>query len=78
MGDRVTRLRVQLGRDLVVVGEDNEGVELEGRARLSPGRTVEVVRAGSALVVRTATVASWCLVRMGSDGATYRGFCRWT
>jgi hypothetical protein len=74
----MTRPRIHLGRDLVVVEEDDQGVQLEGERRLSPGRTVEVVREGPALAVRVALVSSWQLIAMGRGRPRYRGYCRWS
>jgi len=67
-----------LGRDLTVVIEREDGVEIEGRGRLRPGRDIELVRAGGAAAeVRRAEILSWRVVRIGSDGVLFRGFCRW-
>ncbi len=80
MGDRVTRQRVRIGRDVRIVAERGDGVALEGPARLSPGRPVDIVLAappGVEPAVRTAQVWSWSVVRVGKSGATYRGLCRW-
>ena len=72
--------RLVLGRDLVLLGEDEHGVEVEGRERLRPGRDVEIVRpsgAPSDAAVRRALVHSWCVARLGAEGTTFRGVCRW-
>jgi len=72
--------RLVLGRDLVLIAENEEGIEVEGCARLRPGRDVEIVppvgapRAGEA---RRAVVHAWCVVRLGADGIRFRGVCRW-
>jgi hypothetical protein len=73
---------VRLGRDVRLLVERADGLELEGRARLAPGRPVDIVLAsatgGGADTVRPAVVWTWTLVRVGSAGALYRGLCRWT
>jgi hypothetical protein len=78
----MTRQRVRVGRDVRVVSDGPDGVELEGPARLAPGRPVDIVLAAPAGVsappVRTALVWSWSVVRVGRAGATYRGLCRWS
>jgi hypothetical protein len=76
----MTRQRVRVGQDVRVVSDGPDGVELEGRARLAPGRPVDIVLAAagtSAPPVKTALVWSWSVVRVGRAGATYRGVCRW-
>lgn len=81
MGDRVIRQRVWMGRDVRTVREATDGVELEGLARLRPGHDVDIVipprSVGGGPVVRAAEVWSWRVVRAGSDGPVFRGFCRW-
>jgi hypothetical protein len=78
----MTRQRVRVGRDVRIVAERPEGLELEGRTRLSPGRPVDLVVGGSAdpaaTVVKPALVWTWYVVRVGPTGATYRGVCRWS
>jgi len=77
----MTRQRVRIGRDVRVVSEGPGVVELEGPARLSPGRPVDIVltppSATASGPVRTALVWSWSVVRVGRTGAVYRGICRW-
>ena len=82
MGPAVTRQRVRIGRDVRVVAERPDGLELEGPARLSPGRAIDIVladeqRSGEA-AVKPAFVRSWYVIRVGRTGATYRGRCCWT
>jgi len=76
----VTSQRVCVGRDVELVAVKPDGVALEGRARLRPGRLIELVLAWPAdgrAPGRRATVQSWSVVRVGSDRPTFRGFCRW-
>jgi hypothetical protein len=82
----VTASRILIGRDVNVVREAPDGLDLAGRVRLRPGHAVEVVFAAEALgqrVSRRAFVCSWAVVSLGSTGGTgskgplYRGFCRW-
>jgi hypothetical protein len=82
MGTGVTRQRVRNGRDVRVGAERPEGLELEGRTRLAPGRPVDLVLSAGgderAEVVKPALVWSWYVIRVGQTGATYRGICRWS
>jgi len=72
--------RLVIGRDLVLVSESDEGLELEGRARLRPGREVDVARgpdrAGQG-DVRRLLIVSWRVARVGPAGILFRGFGRW-
>jgi hypothetical protein len=75
-----TRPRVRVGRDVEIVQESLEGLALEGRIRLRPGRGVELLLPSPGrhgLAVRRAHVWSWEVAALGSDGPVYRGFCRW-
>jgi hypothetical protein len=72
--------RIWVGRDVRVVRETADGLEIEGPARLRPGGHVEVVlprAGGSGIGVRRALVWTWSVAELGSDGPLYRGFCRW-
>ena len=73
-------MRLAIGRDLLLVSENDEGVEVEGRTRLRPGRDIELARGAldNGMVVRRAVVFSWRVVRVESGGVLFRGFCRWT
>jgi hypothetical protein len=75
MGSRVSPFRLRTGRDFVVLYEDDDGIEIESDARLSPGRAIEIL---SPERTRRAVVWSWSLVALGSAGPIYRGACRWT
>jgi hypothetical protein len=77
----MTGRRIYLGRDLRVMEELEDGLDLEGRARLRPGLIVDLVwpaGVSSSSRVRRARVWSWSVVRLGRDGPHYRGQCRWT
>jgi len=76
----VTHDHIVLGRDAEVLHETQVGIELISRRRLRPGFMVHLSsavdpsrRPGS----RAALVVSWWIRAVGSDGTTYRGFCRW-
>jgi len=72
--------RIVLGRDVRLVNETADGIDLEGGARLRPGHVVEVVREatpGRHPEVRIALVCSWAVRSLGSAGPSYGGFCRW-
>ena len=78
MADELIRQRVCIGRDVRTVTERADSIELEGRRRLRPGRSVDVTRIidGHPLV-RAAVVWSWTVTSVGSDGPIFRGVCRW-
>jgi hypothetical protein len=76
----VTRGHLVLGRDAEVIGETAGGIEVVSRVRLRPGFMVHVVfppAATRGTASRPALVVSWWIRAVGSDGTTYRGFCRW-
>jgi hypothetical protein len=68
-----------VGRDVRVVRETDDGLELIGPVRLRPGSLVDVLSSseGSAAPRRLAIVWTWRLVAVGSTGPAYRGTCRW-
>jgi hypothetical protein len=77
----MTAQRLWAGRDVHILREDAEGVEIEGAARLRPGQRIEIVTPGplsADVAIRQAVVWSWTLMRTGSRGHMFRGFCRWT
>ncbi len=81
MERRMTGQRVWPGRDVRILREGPDGLELEGATRLRPGQCVDIVSPGSTTgdaTVRQAVVWSWTLIRTGSSGHIFRGFCRWT
>lgn len=72
--------RVYLGRDVDVICETRDGVELAGPLRLRPGFVVDLITARPNLTPgpsRPALVMSWWIRGVGSSGPRYRGFCRW-
>lgn len=71
--------RYRLGRDVVALAITEEDVRLEGRVRLRPGQVVTVthVPVAGGVEERCARVHSWYVARLGKDGTTYRGLCRW-
>jgi hypothetical protein len=73
----VVSARLVIGRDLQLLSETDEGVEVEGRARLRPGRDIELVRGAGPPQVRRAVLSSWRVVRIAPDGVVFRGFCQW-
>jgi len=76
----MTGRRLRTGRQVRVINETADGVQLEGLARLHPGETVELVAPVSPNgepVVRAALVLSWSVAALGKDGPTYQGHCRW-
>ena len=69
----MSRIRLRLGPDLVVLDLTDAGVCVEGRARLLPGRRIDVhvvTRSGRVLVRATVTRAHVSEVR--ADALTYQ------
>jgi hypothetical protein len=73
------KTKIFLGRDVEVVRETKDGLELDGYIRLRPGFLVEVlsVRGGTMTRGGSAVVWSWRIRALGSRGPIYRGTCRW-
>ena len=73
------RPRVIIGRDVDVIREGPDEIELVGRVRLRPGFVVDITPgARRASPTRgPAMVRSWCIRVLGSNGPIYRGVCRW-
>jgi len=70
--------RVQVNRHLRVIAETTDGMQLEGPARLLPGQVIELVWPdGTRERARRACVLTWSVTRLGSEGPTYGGRCRW-
>jgi len=71
--------RVLVGRDVDVVRQADEDVELVGKVRLRPGFLIEIVSGarGSAVRGGPAIVCSWRIRVLGRFGPIYRGVCRW-
>ena len=78
----MTSQRVRLGRDVRVVSEHTDGLELEGAARLAPGRPIDLVLpptgAAATPTIKEAMLCSWAVVRVGSGGLMFRGCCKWS
>jgi len=82
----MTTWRVVVGRDVNVVREMPDGLDLAGRVRLRPGHLVDVIfpaEGHGRQISRRAFVLSWAVVSLGSAGPVgspgplYRGICRW-
>lgn len=73
MAGVMSRRRCVVGRDIRVVEVRTEEVDIESALRLRPGSVIDV-HDGS---TRAATVVTWAVTRLGSDGTVYRGKCRW-
>lgn len=76
----MTGRRIQLGRQVRILEETRDGLRLEGLTRLRPGQVIELVPmagADTSLPVRSAWVVSWSVTRLGKEGPTYHGLCRW-
>jgi len=76
----MTGRRVHLGRHFQLLEETTEGVRLEGATRLQPGQLVEIIAmpgAHPSSSARCAWVVSWSITKLGKDGPTYQGLCRW-
>ena len=70
---------VWIGVDVELRSESHDGVHLQGRTRLAPGRTIEIARqeAVDGQVIRRAVVRTWQVQALGSKGPVYHGFCAW-
>jgi hypothetical protein len=63
-----------------VLDETDDTVTLEGVTRLRPGQLVEITngdRESPHIARRVGLVLTWSVVRLGREGTTYRGVCRW-
>ena len=65
-----------------VLEETADGLHLEGRTRLHAGEVIEFMAGPDAPLDgnrpgRHAYVLSWSVARLGKEGPTYRGRCRW-
>lgn len=70
--------RYHIGRDLTLLREDAEGVELEGTTRLSPGAAVKLTGSKTAGISgRLAMVRTWRIVHFDGPTCLYRGYCLW-
>ena len=71
------RNRLSLGRDLRLIGADEDALWLEGLIRLRPGQSVQLIgpwplsTGGS-----RAHVVTWRITRLGAEGPIYRGCVR--
>lgn len=71
------RSRLSLGRDLRLVGADEDVLWLESVIRLRPGQSVELVGAWPFPAAGSrAHVVTWRVTRLGADGPIYRGCVR--
>lgn len=71
-------IRSFIGRGLVVLAEDDRGINLEGTCRLAPGRQVALYGLLPAPTrPRRAYVITWQVVHTGRSGMVYRGYCEW-
>lgn len=73
MAGVVSRRRCVVGRDIQVVAVRSGEVEIESLLRLRPGAVIDVDDGRS----RAATVVTWAVTRLGSEGTVYGGKCRW-
>lgn len=65
--------RLVIGRDVRLLSSvDGQRAVVEGEVRVSPGLIVEIV--GDAR--RIAVVESWHVARLGQNGPTFQGVCR--
>ncbi|ODS59485.1 MAG: hypothetical protein ABS36_00680 [Acidobacteria bacterium SCN 69-37] len=67
-----------IGRHLVLLAVDDEGVDLEGTCRLPPGRDIVLYGLPFAPAIgRRVHVIRWQMIRDGSRGPVYRGRGEW-
>jgi len=72
--------RVHVGRDVRLLEQTDEGIDLEGPARLRPGQMVDLILPGAPGrpgTGRRAEVLTWFVVQLGSGGPTFAGHCSW-
>ncbi|HEX5217856.1 MAG TPA: hypothetical protein VFV98_20485 [Vicinamibacterales bacterium] len=78
MAAGLTNPRLTLGGNARLVHYRINGIFVESAVRLRPGHAVEIqLREGEDGRVRWASVATWAVARLGSDGPTYAGVCEW-
>jgi hypothetical protein len=76
----MTPRRVQIGRDVRLLEQTEEGIDLEGPTRLRPGQLVDLVipdADGKSSIGRRAEVLTWFVVQLGSGGPMFAGHCSW-
>ena len=76
----MTSRRVHVGRDVRLLEQTDEGIDLEGPTRLRPGQMVDLILpadGGGLSIGRRAEVLTWFVVRLGSNGPTFAGHCTW-
>jgi hypothetical protein len=76
----MTSRRVHVGRDVRLLDQTDEGIDLEGPTRLRPGQMVDLIlpgEAGRPSLGRRAEVLTWFVVRLGSGGPMFAGHCSW-
>jgi len=74
----LTNPRLTLGGNARLVYYRINGICVESALRLRPGHAVEIeLGEGKDGRVRCASVATWTVARLGSDGPTYAGVCEW-
>ncbi len=70
--------RLTLGGNARLVHYRINGICVESALRLRPGHAVEIqFGEGENGRVRCASVATWTVAHLGSDGPTYAGMCEW-
>jgi len=72
----MTASRVFVGRDVEILREWPEGVDLAGRIRLRPGYVIDLLdpKIGAR---RRALVWLWKVGTLGNEGPVYCGTCHW-
>jgi hypothetical protein len=72
------RSRLMLGPDVRLVEASAGQLWLEGRVRLRPGQSVDLIGPWPGLPTppTRAHVVTWRVVRLGREGPYYRGCCR--
>ena len=70
-------VRIMIGRDVQVIGQEGQRVSLKGALRLRPGQRIEIVSAASTGAPNViAVVETWRVGALEKRGPTYRGTCR--
>jgi hypothetical protein len=70
--------RLHVNRHLRVLAQTTDGMQIESAARLRPGQVIEIVWSEDGPErARRVCVSTWAVTKLGSEGPTYGGCCRW-
>ena len=70
--------RFEVNSHLQIISETADGIHIESPARLRPGQIIEIVWPDAGRERgRRLCVSTWAIAKLGSEGPTYGGCCRW-